>query len=59
MGRRTVPFTEDAIVRAIKAVRKAGVEIKTVRIEPDGTIVITAGEGFTDEQLERSSRGYF
>lgn len=59
MVRRTVPFTEDAIVRAIKAVWKAGVESKTVRIEPYGAIVITAGEDFTDEQIERSSRGYF
>lgn len=58
MGRRTVPFTEDSIVRAIKAVRKAGVEIKTVRINPDGTVVINAGDGFTEDQLEKSAKGY-
>ncbi len=36
MGRRPVPFTEDSIVRAIRAVKKAGIDIKTIRIEPDG-----------------------
>ncbi|WP_165220348.1 hypothetical protein [Affinirhizobium pseudoryzae] len=64
MGRRTIPFTQDAITRAIKAVQKAGVEIRTVRIEPDGTVVINgdrarSGDELMPDQFEASSRGYF
>lgn len=36
-------FTEGDVVRAIKAARKAGIEIAAVRIEPDGTILIIPG----------------
>lgn len=40
MGRRKVLFTEDSIVRAIRTVKKAGIDIKTIRIEPDGSVII-------------------
>ncbi len=64
MGRRKIPFTQDSVVRAIRAVKQAGIEIRTVRIEPDGTVIINGdsardGDGFTVEELEASSRGYF
>ncbi|SIR06516.1 hypothetical protein SAMN05880590_11188 [Rhizobium sp. RU35A] len=63
MGRRTIPFTQDAITRAIKAVQKAGVEIRSIRIEPDGAVVINgesvrSGDAFTLEEYEASPRGY-
>lgn len=54
MGRRTVPFTEDSIVRAIRAVKKAGIEIKTIRIEPDGAVVINGDADMSNEQVDRS-----
>ncbi|MCF1453448.1 hypothetical protein GOZ80_05975 [Agrobacterium vitis] len=59
MGRRTIPFTEDSIARAIKAVKRAGVEIKTVRVNPDGAVVINGdNDQITEKQLEESARGY-
>lgn len=60
MGRRAVAFTEDSVSRAIRAVKKAGVEVKTVRVEPDGSVVINGDNGdFTPKQLEESAAGFF
>ncbi len=42
MGRRAIPFTQDAVRRAILGVRAAGVDIRTVSVRPDGTVVINA-----------------
>ncbi len=50
MGRKTVAVSQDTIVRAINAVKKAGVEIKTVRVEPDGAVVIN---GDNPERIEK------
>lgn len=59
MGRRAVAFTEDSVSRAIRAVKKAGVEVKTIRVEPNGSIVINGEIGeFSQKQLEESSAGY-
>lgn len=59
MGRRAVAFTEDSVSRAIRAVKKAGVEVKTVRVEPDGSVIINGDSGdFTPKQLEESLAGY-
>jgi hypothetical protein len=59
MGRRAVAFTEDSVSRAIRAVKKAGVEVKTVRVEPDGSVVINGEpEEFTRKQIEDSVAGY-
>lgn len=59
MGRRAVAFTEDSVSRAIRAVKKAGVEVKTIRVEPNGSIVINGETGeFSQKQLEESSAGY-
>jgi hypothetical protein len=66
MGRRTIPFTEDSVSRAIRAVKRAGVEVKTVRIEPNGAVVINADigglqdeHGYTEQELADSAAGYF
>lgn len=60
MGRRAVAFTEDSVSRAIRAVRKAGVEVKTIRVEPDGSVVINGDNGnISEKQLEESKGGYF
>ena len=37
---KTLPFTEQAIRRAVSAARKAGVTVGSIEIRPDGTIVI-------------------
>jgi hypothetical protein len=59
MGRRTIPFTEDSVARAIKAVRKAGVEIKTIRVEADGAVVFNGDNGqISEKQLAESIGGY-
>lgn len=59
MGRRAVAFTEDSVSRAIRAVKRAGVEVKTVRVEPDGSVVINGDSGdYSEKQLAESSRGY-
>lgn len=58
MGRRLVPFTEDSVSRAIRAVKKAGVEIKTVRVEPDGSVVINGDGELSEKDIADSSRGY-
>jgi hypothetical protein len=60
MGRRAIAFTEDSVSRAIRAVKKAGVEVKTVRVEPNGAVVINGEIGeFSEKQLEESAAGYF
>ena len=60
MGRRAIAFTEDAVSRAIKAVKKAGVDVKTIRVEPDGSVVINGDSGEKSErQIERSRKAYF
>jgi len=59
MGRRAVAFTEDSVSRAIRAVKKAGVDVKTVRVEPDGSVVINGEpEEFTRKEIEDSVAGY-
>ncbi|WP_157895502.1 hypothetical protein [Rhizobium sp. LCM 4573] len=59
MGRRAVAFTEDSVSRAIRAVKKAGVEVKTIRIEPNGSVVINGDNGeITERQIEESAGGY-
>jgi hypothetical protein len=57
MGRRTIPFTEDSIARAIRAVKKAGIEIKTIRIEPNGAVVINGGGDLSDEDFPTTYKG--
>lgn len=58
MGRRLVPFTEDSVCRAIRAVKKAGVEIKTVRVQPDGSVVINGDGELSEKDIADTSRGY-
>jgi hypothetical protein len=58
MGRRAVAFTEDSVSRAIRAVKKAGVEIRSIRVEPDGTVVINGGGKLTEKDVAVSARGY-
>lgn len=47
MGRRTIPFTQDAVRRAILGVKSAGVDIRSVSVLPDGTVVINGENGDT------------
>jgi len=58
MGRRTIPFTEDSVRRAIRAVKKAGIEIKTIRIEPNGAVVINGDGELSERDLVESAKGY-
>jgi hypothetical protein len=58
MGRRPVAFTEDSVSRAIRAVKKAGIEIRSVRVEPDGSVVINGGGELSEKDVADSARGY-
>lgn len=44
MARGKLAFRERDVTRAVKAAKKAGVEVARVRIAPDGTIVIDVGK---------------
>ena len=57
MGRRTIPFTEDSICRAIRAVKKAGIEIKTIRIEPNGAVVINGDGELSENDFAATYKG--
>jgi hypothetical protein len=41
MSRTPLLFKESDVTRAVKAVRKAGLDIAQVKIGPDGQIVVT------------------
>jgi hypothetical protein len=41
--RRSVRFTKRDLVRAVEAMKSAGLPIASVRIEPDGTILVIPG----------------
>lgn len=59
MSRRQVEISVDAVARAIKGAKKAGIEVRNVRIEPNGAVVINGdGPGFSEKQLEESAAGY-
>ncbi|WP_165220351.1 hypothetical protein [Affinirhizobium pseudoryzae] len=51
MGRRKIPFTQDSVVRAIRAVKQSGIEIRSVRIESDGAVVINGDCIDSDDAL--------
>lgn len=48
MTRRHVEVSTDTVSRAIKGVKKAGIEIKSIRIEPNGAVVINGDSVETD-----------
>lgn len=58
MGRRTVPFTEDSVSRAIRAIKKAGIEIRSIRVEPDGSVVVNGDGEHTEKEVAEAARGY-
>lgn len=58
MGRRAIAFTEDSVSRAIRAVKKAGIEIRSVRVEPNGAVVINGDGELTEKDIAESARGY-
>lgn len=59
MGRRAVAFTEDSVSRAIKAVKKAGVEIKTISIDTNTGRVVINGDGeLSEKDVAESIGGY-
>jgi len=59
MSRRAVAASVDLISRAIKGVKKGGVEIKSIRVEPNGAVVINGDNGdFTEEQFVEGANGY-
>ncbi|TPW26158.1 hypothetical protein FJU08_22595 [Martelella alba] len=59
MSRQTTPFTQGAVKRAILAVKAAGINVRTISVRPDGTVVINGENGdFTEKMLEESRNGY-
>ena len=49
---RACTFRQRDMTRAIRAARAAGVEIARIEIDPNGRIVIIAGNGEQPEQRE-------
>lgn len=59
MGRRLIAFTEDSVSRAIKAVKKAGIEIKTISIDTNTGKVVINGDGeLSEKDIADSIGGY-
>ena len=59
MSRRQIAVSVDLISRAIKGTQKAGIEIRTIRVEPSGAIVINGDSGESPEKmLATESAGY-
>jgi hypothetical protein len=44
MSRRAVTFTQAQVRRAVKAAESAGLHVRRVTINPDGSIAIDAGD---------------
>jgi hypothetical protein len=42
---KPLPFTESRVRRVIAAVRKEGLSVSAVSIQPDGTITVYQGDG--------------
>lgn len=40
MTRKTSPIAQTTITRAVKGAEAAGISVKSIRIEPDGAVVI-------------------
>jgi hypothetical protein len=59
MTRRHVEVSTDAVARAIRGAQKAGVEIKSVRVEPNGAVVINGDSGDQSEKpVARKVKAY-
>ncbi len=51
MGRGPCTFKERDVSRAVKAVRKAGIDVARVEIDKDGKIVVVAGSSGNSDGL--------
>jgi hypothetical protein len=45
IAKRRVPFREADIARAIRGVKRAGLVAQSVKILPDGSILVSTGQG--------------
>jgi hypothetical protein len=52
MGRACAAFRQADVVRAIRAAKAAGVDIRRIEIDPNGKIVIIVGNGEPDQREE-------
>jgi hypothetical protein len=60
MGRRAAAFAEDDVARAIRAAKKAGIDVKSIRVEPNGAVVINGDSVEKSERaIERSQKAHF
>ena len=50
MVRACAAFRQQDVVRAIRAAKVAGVDIRRIEIDPDGKIVIIVGDGEPDQR---------
>jgi len=50
MARACAPFRQQDVIRAIRAAKVAGVDIRRIEIDPDGKIVIIVGDGEPDQR---------
>ncbi len=55
MSRAPLPFKESDVTRAVKAVRKAGLDVAQVKISPDGQIVVIVKSDGEDRMVESTN----
>lgn len=59
MTRKTSNISQASVVRTIKAAKAAGMEVKSFRVEPDGSIVINGDIAQKPQPVvDTSTRGY-
>lgn len=59
MTRRHVEVSTDAVARAIRGAQKAGVEVKTIRVEPNGAVVINGDNAeIAEKAVAKKVRAY-
>jgi len=55
MSRAPLPFKESDVTRAVKAVRKAGLDVAQVKISPDGQIVLIVKSDDGEDRMVEST----
>ena len=55
MSRAPLPFKESDVTRAVKAVRKAGLDVAQVKISPDGQIVVIVKSDDGEDRMVEST----
>jgi hypothetical protein len=54
--KRSLPFTQSAVSRAVKGARAGGLTVRRVEIDREGKIAIVAGEEKAGEQVAAATK---